>query len=210
MARSSSWLHFWKASTPPESVASSRNNSAHGGNVFGNVSDDAKPMQRSNSFMWNWSKYRADDPVSSPASPGSSSHGANQFSADANGDQVPCEIKPAITPPRAMMRNLSMGSFSTLHRPTPPTHAPKPVAIPRLSAERRRAQARAAIDQCIDLSRPGFSDDHAVLSSRRSFTVSQCGIGAYSVKLPRPLRATPRMAGMHSLLPTRVRQRLST
>lgn len=155
MARSSSWLHFWKASTPPESVASSRNNSAHGGNVFGNLSDDAKPMQRSNSFMWNWSKYRADDPVSSPASPGSSSHGANQFSVDANGDQVPCEIKPAITPPRAMMRNLSMGSFRTLHRPTPPTHAPKPVAIPRLSAEHRRAQARAAIDPCIDLSRPG-------------------------------------------------------
>lgn len=141
MRRSGSWMWQWNSRTPPGST----NSSAHGGNAF---SPDAasSSMKRSNSFMWNWSKYRDDGPTTAPPSRDGSAHGGDEFAEEKEGEG---SDQPAIEPPKGMMRNMSMGSFSTLaaRRPLPVARSPLPCTLRRkpMGCERQVAPALAPL-----------------------------------------------------------------
>jgi len=112
---STSWLWVWGQS-PPASQPSSRESSGHGGKLFaGETPTGQSPggMRRNSlSFLWDWAKYR----TSPPSTPGNSLHGGNQFgpSPPAEEDEAEGEAgedMPAVVPPKAMTRQLSIGSY---------------------------------------------------------------------------------------------------
>ena len=116
---SSSWLWVWGQS-PPASQPASRENSGHGGNIFAGEKPPSPTGQapagmlrrNSLSFLWDWAKYRE----SPPSTPGNSLHGGNQFgpSPPVEEDETEGEAGedlPAIVPPKAMTRQLSIGSY---------------------------------------------------------------------------------------------------
>jgi len=119
LPRTGSFLWDWKAGTPPMSRDVSRDASLRGGNLwptqeaaqevpadFGGdqpPSSIADGIKHSLSFVWDWGKYRQ----SPPPTPGGSLHGGNQFVVEEEADP----LKPAIMPPKAMTKQLSIGSF---------------------------------------------------------------------------------------------------
>ena len=141
MRRNKSWIWDWKTATPPASLPASRDNSLRGGNVFGaiftpsapvisEISEETAPAQggagqaeapgglgeglkRSMSFIWDWGKYR----TTPPSTPGNSLHAGSAFAGAFDKEEEGEEgeearrMQPAIEPPRAMVKNHSIGSF---------------------------------------------------------------------------------------------------
>lgn len=119
-----SYLWFWGQSPAP-----SRDSSLHGATNFASSDEGANAVQASPkelkrnssfSFLWNWAQYRAPE----DKTPSNSLHGGNHFSdilqidddgankdKDKGEQEKEGEPEPAILPPKAMTKNLSMGSF---------------------------------------------------------------------------------------------------
>jgi len=118
LRRNGSWLFDWHSATPPASLPASREPSVHGSSfypkedvdfgLYPKEEVDAPPtgfvggMQRSLSFLWDWGRYR---PASQPVTPGSSLRAGTAFGAT-KGD-----TEPAVMPPKAMTKSLSIGSY---------------------------------------------------------------------------------------------------
>jgi len=123
LRRNGSWLWDWQGAS---SAPASRDASLHGQSNFTPQSPVAEEpdvtdgpeaptgqgngLVRSMSFLWDWSKYRQ-----SPAStPGNSLHGGNAFAAPPKPDDAtPPEPEESLPfkPPKAMQKELSIGSF---------------------------------------------------------------------------------------------------